>query len=55
MTNSEDNPCTGLLLESLRLLKIKYIFYVHTVKFWYKFINNTVPTYFGFVFRYNQE
>ena len=55
MTNSKYNAHTDLLFNSLKLLKIKDIFDVQCMKFWYKFVNNNVPTYFASMFRYNHE
>ena len=55
MTNSKYNAHTDPLFKSLKLLKIKDIFDVQCMKFWYKFINNNVPTYFASMFRYNHE
>ena len=46
---------TEPLFKSLKLLKIKDIFDVQCMKFWYKFVNNNVPTYFASIFRYNHE
>ena len=55
MTNSKYNAHTDPLFNSLKLLKIKDIFDVQCMKFWYKFVNNNVPTYFASMFRYNHE
>ena len=55
MTNSKYNAQTDPLFKSLKLLKIKDIFDVQRMKFWYKFVNNNVPTYFASMFRYNHE
>ena len=55
MTNSKYNAHTDPLFKSLKLLKIKDIFDVQCMKFWYKFINNNEPTYFASMFRYNHE
>ena len=55
MTNSKYNAHTDPLFKSLKLLKIKDIFDVQCMKFWYKFVNNNVPTYFASMFRYNHE
>ena len=55
MTNSKYNAHTDPLFKSLKLLKIKEIFDVQCMKFWYKFVNNNVPTYFASMFRYNHE
>ena len=49
------NAHTDPLFNSLKLLKIKDIFDVQCMKFWYKFVNNNVPTYFASMFRYNHE
>ena len=53
MTNSKYNAHTDPLFKSLKLLNIKDIFDVQCMKFWYKFVNNNVPTYFASMFRYN--
>ena len=55
MTNSKYNAHTDPLFKSLKLLKIKDIFDVLCMIFWYKFVNNNVPTYFASMFRYNHE
>ena len=55
MTNSKYNAHTDPLFKSLKLLKIKDIFDVQCKKFWYKFVNIDVPTYFASMFRYNHE
>ena len=55
MTHSKYNAHTDPLFNSLKLLKIKDIFDVQCMKFWYKFVNNNVPTYFASMFRYNHE
>ena len=55
MTNSKYNAHTDPLFKSLKLLKIKDIFDVQCMKFWYKFVNNNVPTYFASMLRYNHE
>ena len=46
MTIGKYNAHTDPLFKSLKLLKIKDIFDVQCMKFWYKFVNNNVPTYF---------
>ena len=46
MTIGKYNAHTDPLFKSLKLLKIKDIFDVQRMKFWYKFVNNNVPTYF---------
>ena len=55
MTNSEYNVHTDSLFKRLKLLKIKDVFYVQCMKFCYKFVTNTLPTYFTSVFRYNHK
>ena len=55
MTNSKYNAHTDPVFKSLKLLNIKDIFDVQCMKFWYKFVNNNVPTYFASMFRYNHE
>ena len=55
MTNNKYNAHTDPLFNSLKLLKINDIVDVQCMKFWYKFVNNNVPTYFASMFRYNHE
>ena len=55
MTNSKYNAHTDPLSKNLKLLKIKDIFDVQCMKFWYKFVNKNLPTYFASMFRYNHE
>ena len=55
MTNSKYNANTDQLFKSLKLLKIKDIFGMQCMKFWYKFVNSNVPTYFASMLRYNHE
>ena len=55
MTNSKYNAHTEPLLIELKLLKIKDIFDLQCMKFWYKFVNGTVPAFFASMFRYNHE
>ena len=52
ITNSKYNAHTDPLFKSL---KIKDVFDVQCMKFWYKFVNNNVPNYFASMFRYNHE
>ena len=55
MTNRKYNAHTDPLFKSLKLIKIKDIFGVQCMKFWYKLVNSNVPTYFASKFRYNHE
>ena len=53
MTNGKHNAHTDPLFKSLKLLRIKDI--MQSMKFWYEFINNTVPISFASMFRYSHE
>ena len=55
MTNSKYNAHTDPLFKSLKLLNIKDIIDMQCMKFWYKFVNNNVPTYFASMFRNKHE
>ena len=55
MTNSRYNAHTEPLFKQLHLLKVKDIFDVQCLKFWYKFVNNELPNYFCNMFTYNHE
>ena len=55
MTNSKYAAHTAPLFKSLKLLKVKDIFDVQYMEFWYKLVNNNLPTYFASMFRYNHE
>ena len=55
MINSKYNAHTEPLLKQLRLLKVNDIFEVQCLKFWYKFVNKKLPTYFRDMFIYNYE
>ena len=55
MTNSRYNAHTEPLFKQLHLLKVKDIFDVQCLKFWYKFVNNELPNYFRNMFTYNHE
>ena len=46
---------TEPLFEQLYLLKVKDIFDVQCMKFWYKFVNKKLPNYFRDMFKYNHE
>ena len=45
MTNSRYNAHTEPLCKQLHLLKVKDIFEIQCLKFWYKFVNNKLPNY----------
>ena len=47
MTNSIYNAHTEPLFEELEMLKVTNIFDVQCMKFWYKFVNKSLPEYFG--------
>ena len=55
MTNSGYNAHTEPLFKQLYLLKVKDIFDVQCMKFWYKFVNKKLPNYFRDMFKYNHE
>ena len=55
MTNSKYNTHTGPLCKELEMLKVKNIFDVQCMKFWYKFVNKSLPEYFGTMFTFNNE
>ena len=46
MTNNRYNAHTEPLFKKSSLLKVKDIFDVQCLKFWYKFVNNRLPRYF---------
>ena len=55
MTNSGYNAHTEPLFKQLYLLKVKDIFDVQCMKFWYNFVNKKLPNYFRDMFKYNHE
>ena len=55
MTNSRYNAHTEPLFKQFHLLKVKDIFDVQRLKFWYEFVNNELPSYFRNMFTYNHE
>ena len=55
MTNSLYNAHTEPLFKQLHLLKVKDIFEIQCLKFWYKYVNNKLPNYFRNMFAYNHE
>ena len=55
MTNSRYNAHTEPLFKQLYLLKVKDIFDVQCMQFWYKFVNKKLPNYFRDMFKYNHE
>ena len=55
MKNSRYNAHTEPLFKKLTLLKVKDIFDVQCLKFWYKFVNNKLPKYFRDMFKFNHE
>ena len=54
MTNSRNNAHTEPFFK-LNLLKVKDIFDVQCLKFWYKFVNNKLPNYFRDMLKFNDE
>ena len=55
MTNSKHNAHTKRLFKELEMLKVKNIFYVQCMQFWYKFVNKSLPEYLGTMFTFNNE
>ena len=55
MTNSRYNAHTETLFKQLHLLKVKDIFEIQCLKFWYIYVNNKLPNYFRNMFTYNHE
>ena len=55
MSNSKYNSHTEPLFKELKLLKISDIFKIQCMKFWYKFKNKTLPSFFKSFFKYNYE
>ena len=55
MTNSKYNAHTEPLFKELEMLKVSDIFDVQCMKFWYKFVNKSLPGYFGTMFTFNNE
>ena len=55
MTQSKYNAHTEPLFKDLQFLKINDIFDVQCLKFWYKFVNKTLPNYLCMIFTYNNE
>ena len=55
MTNSKYNAHTEPLFKELEMLKVKNIFDVQCMKCWYKFVNKSLPEYFGTIFTFNNE
>ena len=49
MTNSKYDAHTEPLLKELEMLKVKYIFDVQCMKFWYKFVNNILRHHFPYL------
>ena len=55
MTNSRYNTHTEPLFKQLHLLKVKDMFGIQCLNFWYKYVNNKLPNYFRNMFTYNLE
>ena len=55
MTNSRYNAHTEPLFKQLHLLKVKDIFEIQCLKFWYRYVNNKLPNYLRNMFTYNHE
>ena len=55
MTNSKYNAHTEPLFKELDMLKVNDIFCVQCMKFWYKFVNKSLPEYFCTMFTFNNE
>ena len=52
MTNSSYNAHTEPLFKKLNLLRVKDIFDIQCLKFWYKFVNNKLPNHFRDMFTF---
>ena len=55
MTNSKYDAHTEPLFKELDMLKVKNIFDVQCMKFWYKFVTKSLPEYIGTMFTFNDE
>ena len=55
LTDSKYNAHTEPLFKELKLLKVKDIFNVQCLKFWYKFVNGMLPDYFRQMFTFNRD
>ena len=55
MAKSRYKAHTEPLFKQLHVSKVKAIFDVQCLKFWYKFVNNDLPNYFRNRFTYNHE
>ena len=55
MTNNKYNAHTEPLFKELKMLKVSDILNVQCMKFWYKFVNKSLPEYFGTMFTFNNE
>ena len=55
MTNSRYNAHTEPLFKQLHLLKVKDIFEIQCLKFWYEYVNNKLPNYFRNMFIFNTD
>ena len=55
MRSSKYNAHTEPLFKELEMLKVSDIFDVQCMKFWYKFVNKSLPEYFGTMFTFNNE
>ena len=55
MTNSKYNAHTESLFKELKMLTVSDIFDVQCMKFWCKFVNKSLPEYFGTIFTFNNE
>ena len=55
MTNKKFNAHTEPIFKELKMLKIKDIFNIQCLKFWFKFENNCLPSFFKSILKYNHE
>ena len=55
MTNKKFNAHTEPIFKELKMLKIKDIFNIQCLKFWFKFENNSLPSFFKSILKYNHE
>ena len=55
VTHSKYIAHTEPLFKELEMLKVSEIFDVQCMKLWYKFVNKSLPKYFGTIFKFNNE
>ena len=55
MSDIKHHAHTEPLFKELEILKISDIFHVQCMKFWYKFVNKSLPEYFDTTFTFNNK